>query len=139
MTFEGINPEELGAPRGWNNGMLAPSGGRTLFVAGQSAAGVDGSMPEGMPSQWERALAKIVTVVQAAGGGPTDIGRLTIYVTDLEAYRNNLSDIGAAYRRVMGRHFPAMALLHVRGLVEPGALLEIEATACISGRAATES
>jgi enamine deaminase RidA (YjgF/YER057c/UK114 family) len=69
----------------------------------------------------------------------TDIGRLTIYVTDVEAYRTGLRDIGAAYRRVMGTHFPAMALLHVRGLLEPGALVEIEATAWITADAATES
>lgn len=139
MTFEIINPEALGAPRGWNNGMLGPTGGRILLVAGQSAAGSDGSMPHGMAAQWERTLEKIVSVVRAAGGAPTDIGRLTIYVTDVEAYRTGLRDIGAAYRRVMGTHFPAMALLHVRGLLEPGALVEIEATAWITADAATES
>jgi enamine deaminase RidA (YjgF/YER057c/UK114 family) len=138
MTFEQINPEALGVPRGWTNGMLAPREGRMLFVAGQSAAGADGAMPDGMPAQWEQALRKIVTVVEAAGGDPQDIGRLTIFVTDLEAYRTDLGNIGAAYRRVMGKHFPAMALLHVAGLVEHGALVEIEATAWIPDHRATQ-
>ena len=139
MTFEHINPEELGIPTGWTNGMLAPREGRLLFVAGQSAAGSDGAMPSEMPDQWAVALGKILAVVRAAGGRAEDIGRLTIYVTDLDAYRNDLARIGAAYRGVMGKHFPAMALLHVAGLVEPGAMLEIEATAWIPDHRTAES
>ena len=74
----------------------------------------------------------MVAVVREAGGGPADIARLTIYVTDKQAYLNDLKGVGAAYREVLGRHFPAMALLEIKGLVEDGALLEIEGTAVLS-------
>lgn len=132
MTYEIINPESLGAPKGWNNGMLAPAGGRLLFVAGQVATAADGRLVAGdMAAQWERALENVLAVVRAAGGSATDIGRMTIYVTDRQAYldaRNTLRDV---WRRQLGRHFPAMTLVEVNGLVEDGAVVEIEATAVI--------
>ncbi len=132
MSLEIVNPASLGVPRGWNHGMLAPAGGRVLFVAGQTAASPDGRIEvTGFVEQWERALAKVVAVVEAAGGRPEHIGRLTIYVTDLDAYRSSRKAIGEAYRALMGRHFPAMALVEVAGLVDAGALLEIEATAIL--------
>lgn len=136
--FAIINPEELGAPRGWNNGMLARSGGRMLFVAGQtgippggtpggSAAGPGGEFVR----QFESALANALLVVKQAGGAPTDIGRLTIFVTDVAQYRASLKPLGEAYRRLMGTHYPAMALVEVRALVNPQAVVEIEATAVV--------
>ncbi|HEX9728530.1 MAG TPA: RidA family protein [Gemmatimonadales bacterium] len=132
MTLDIINPDDLGVPRGWNNGMLAPAGGRVLFVAGQTAADADGVVtPVGLVAQWERALERVLLVVRDAGGGPEHIGRLTIYVTDLAAYRAHRKQIGEVYRRLMGRHFPAMALVEVTGLVDEQALLEMEATAVI--------
>ena len=134
MRFEIINPETLGAPKGWNHGMLAPAGGRLLFVAGQTARDREGNVSSPvMADQWERALGNVVEVVRSAGGGPEDIGRLMVYVTDREEYLANLGPIGAAYRRVMGRHFPAVALVEVAGLVDPGATVEIEATAVLPG------
>jgi enamine deaminase RidA (YjgF/YER057c/UK114 family) len=81
--------------------------------------------------QWSRALAKVLAVVREAGGSPEDIGRLTIYVTDLQAYRANLKPLGEAYRELMGSHYPAMALVEVKGLVDAGAVIEIEATAVV--------
>jgi enamine deaminase RidA (YjgF/YER057c/UK114 family) len=78
-----INPESLGAPKGYNNGMLAPAGGRVLFVAGQVAMDAEGRVIDGdMAAQWERALENVLAVVRAAGGGPADIGRMTVFVTD---------------------------------------------------------
>ena len=68
---------------------------------------------------------------RAAGGGPGDVGRFTIYVTDMGQYRSNLKPLGEVYRKRMGRHYPAMALLEVRSLVDPNAVVEIEATACL--------
>lgn len=133
MTYEIINPEALGAPRGWNNGMLAPAGGRVLFVAGQVASDSTGRIvTNDFAEQFGVALANCVTVVRAAGGSAADIGRLTIYVTDMEAYRNGLKDLGPRYREAMGRHFPAMALVQVAGLVDPAARVEIEATAVLA-------
>lgn len=132
MTYEIFNPEVLGAPRGWNNGMLAPAGGRILFVAGQVASDATGGIvADGFIDQFRRALGNCVSVVREAGGAPEDIGRLTVYVTDMEAYRGSLKALGPGYREVMGRHFPAMALVQVAGLVDPAALVEIEATAVI--------
>ncbi len=127
-----INPASLGAPRGYSNGMLAPAGGRLLFVAGQIGWDADQRFvsPDFVP-QFERALENAVAVVQAAGGTAADIGRLTLYVVSREEYTRDLAAVGAAYRRVMGRHFPAMALLEVKALLEPDARVEIEATAVI--------
>ena len=130
--LEPVDPRELGAPRGYSNGMLGPTGGRILFVAGQ--VGWDGEqrlVGEGFVEQFERALANVVSVVRAAGGGPESLGRLTLYVTDREEYRRELVAVGEAYRRVMGRHYPAMALVEVAGLLEPGARVEIEGTAVV--------
>ncbi len=132
-----VNPAELGAPRGYSNGMLAPAGGRLLFIAGQIAwDGEQRLVAQDFPGQFARALENAVAVVRAAGGGPEHVARLTLYVTDRRQYLANLPAVGAAYRRVMGRHYPAMALLEVQALLEPGALLEIEATAVLP--AATE-
>jgi enamine deaminase RidA (YjgF/YER057c/UK114 family) len=134
MTFEIINPESLGAPRGWNNGMLAPRDGRILFVAGQIglAIGATGD-PPAFAAQFAGALDRVLTVVRAAGGGPGDVGRMTVYVTDLSAYRTSLVALGEAWRARFGTHYPAMALVEVKGLVDRGAMVEIEATAVIGG------
>ncbi len=132
MTLRIVNPESLGAPRGYSHGLLAPAGGRLLFVAGQTASvGSDGVGAQGFVEQWSRTLAKVLAVVREAGGSPGDIGRLTIYVTDLEAYRANLKPLGQAYRELMGSHYPAMALVEVKRLVDTGAVVEIEATAVV--------
>ncbi|MEO8195305.1 MAG: RidA family protein [Thermoanaerobaculia bacterium] len=128
-----INPQALGAPRGFSHGVLAPAGCRLLFVAGQ--VGWDGEQilaPGGFAPQFERALGNIRAVVESAGGRLEEICRFTIYVTDRTLYERDLSAVGEAYRRVMGRHFPAMALVEVAALLEPGALVEIEATAALS-------
>lgn len=132
MSFQVINPEALGAPKGWNNGMLAPPGGRVLFVAGQVATDASGRVVEGdVASQWARALENVLAVVRGAGGGPEDIGRMTIYVTDKTDYLSSQKPLGEVWRRLMGRHYPAMAVVEVKGLVEHGAVVEIEATAVI--------
>jgi enamine deaminase RidA (YjgF/YER057c/UK114 family) len=81
--------------------------------------------------QFGRALENVLAVVREAGGGPEHVGRLTIYVTDLNAYRTSLKPLGEVYRRLMGRHYPAMALVQVTGLVDPNAVVEIEATAVV--------
>ncbi|MDX1396273.1 MAG: RidA family protein [Gemmatimonadota bacterium] len=132
-TWDVLNPESLGPPSGWNNGMLAPAGGRVLFVAGQTARDTSGRIvSDDFVTQFATALDHVLAVVEAAGGRAIDIGRMTIFVTDLAEYRASLSDLGAAYRERMGRHFPAMALLEVSGLVDEGARVEIEATAVVA-------
>lgn len=127
-----VNPEALGAPRGYSNGMLAPAGGRLLFVAGQIAWDREHHLaaPD-FPGQFGRALDNALAVVREAGGGPEHVARLTIYVTDRREYLSALAEVGEVYRRAMGRHFPAMALVEVQALLEPGAKVEIEATAVL--------
>jgi enamine deaminase RidA (YjgF/YER057c/UK114 family) len=133
MAYDVFNPEALGPPSGWNNGMLAESGGRVLFVAGQTARDSAGEIvSEDFVTQFSTALDHVIAVVTLAGGQASDIGRMTIFVTDLAEYRASLRELGAAYRERMGRHFPAMALLEVSGLVDAGAKIEIEATAVLS-------
>jgi NAD(P)-dependent dehydrogenase (short-subunit alcohol dehydrogenase family) len=130
--FAIINPEELGVPRGWNNGMLAQAGGRMLFIAGQTARDGSGQVPAAdFVSQFDRALGNVLAVLREAGGEPGHIGRFTIYVTDMAQYRANLKPLGEVYRRRMGTHFPAMALVEVKSLVDQQAVVEIEATAVL--------
>ena len=129
-----INPAELGAPRGYSNGMLAPPGAQLLFVAGQVGWNEEQQLVgDGFAEQFARALVNVVTVVREAGGGPEHLARLTIYVVDRREYLAALEEIGAAYRGIMGRHFPAMALVEVSALLEPGARVEIEGTAALPG------
>jgi enamine deaminase RidA (YjgF/YER057c/UK114 family) len=127
MTFRIVNPDALGRPSGWNHGMLAPVGGRLLFVAGQTAPERGGGLVE----QWAGALERVLEVVRAAGGGPEHIGRMTVYVIDRQTYLASLKPLGEVHRRLMGRHYPAMALVQVQALLEPNAAVEIEATAVL--------
>ena len=127
MTFRIVNPDALGRPSGWYHGMLAPAGGRLLFVAGQTAPERGGGLVE----QWAGALERVLEVVRAAGGGPEHIGRMTVYVIDRQTYLASLKPLGEVHRRLMGRHYPAMALVQVQALLEPNAAVEIEATAVL--------
>ena len=131
-------------PRGYANAMrTAGRGERTLYVAGQIGWVVSEHAPEGvfttddLAQQFGLALENVLTVVRAAGGDASSVARLTVYVTNLPAYRAGLAAIGAAYRAAMGKHYPAMALLGVAGLVEPRALVEIEAVAILPPPAPT--
>lgn len=130
-TWEIVNPPALGAPRGWNNGMLALARGRVLLVAGQIGVGPDGGIVQGLAQQFGAALANVAQVVEQAGGRVADVGRLTVFVTDMPTYRASLSEVGAEYRAVFGKHFPAMSLVEVSALVHPEALVEVEATAVL--------
>lgn len=123
-----VQPSHFAKPKGYANGMIAR--GRTLFVAGQIGWEADGRFTtDDFVEQFARALDNVIDVVRAAGGEPTDIVKMTIYVTALDAYRERRSEIGEAWRSRMGAHYPAMALLQVAGLLEPRALVEIEAVA----------
>lgn len=127
-----VNPESLGKPSGYSNGMLMQPG-RTLFVAGQVAWDREHRIVGGddFAAQFGAALGNVLEVVREAGGQATSIGRLRIYVSDRRRYTNALSGVGEAYRRHMGRHYPAMALVEVSRLLEEGALVEIEAEAIL--------
>lgn len=125
-----IEPAGWPRPRGYSNGIAAR--GRHLAIAGQ--IGWDAAQrlvgPD-LVAQARQALRNIVAVLEAAGGRPEHVVRLTWYVTDREAYLASGATLGAAYREVMGKHFPAMSAVQVVALVEPGAVVEIEATAIL--------
>lgn len=132
MSFTFINPESLGAPRGYANGVLTEAGGRLLFVAGQVAWDQHQQIvSDDLVEQFDRALANVITIVTEAGGTASQIARLILYVVDKNEYRSKMKEIGEQYRARMGRHFPAMVLVEVKSLLEDGAKIEIEGTAVL--------
>lgn len=122
-----IQPEGWKRPKGYSNGIVAE--GRILFVAGQVAWDEEERFHSDVfHEQWDRALANVLAVVRAAGAGPEHIARMTIYVKDKHAYLQEMEQVGASWKRHMGRSYPAMAMVQVADLVEDRALVEIEAT-----------
>ncbi|MBA2731954.1 MAG: RidA family protein [Acidobacteria bacterium] len=130
MSFKFINPESLGLPRGYSNGVLTEAGGRLLFIAGQIAWDEQQRIVStDFVEQFDRALANVITVVTEAGGHADEIARLLIYVTDKNEYCSRTREIGERYRARMGQHYPAMALIEVKSLLEDEAKIEIEGMA----------
>ncbi len=133
MKLKLVNPEALGTPRGYSNGVLTETGGRLLFVAGQIGWDEQQTIvSEDFVAQFDRALANVIAVVTEAGGSSDQIARFLLYVTNKKEYTDNLNEVGKVYRRHMGKHFPAMALVEVKGLLEDKAKVEIEAVAVLS-------
>ncbi len=127
-----IQPEGWVPPRGYANGILAS--GRLVFTGGQIGWNPRVATPEYAASfagQFEQALANVCEVVRAAGGSPEHLTRLTVYVTDKKEYLASLKDCGTAWKRLLGKHYPAMALVQVVALVEDWAKVEIEGTAVL--------
>jgi enamine deaminase RidA (YjgF/YER057c/UK114 family) len=124
-----LQPPGWPRPKGYANGISAR--GRMIFTAGVVGWDERQNFVPGLPEQFEQALRNILAILAEDGAGPEHIVRMTCYVTDLHAYRDRLGAIGAAWQQVMGRNFPAMALVEVSGLVEPAAEIEIEATAVV--------
>jgi enamine deaminase RidA (YjgF/YER057c/UK114 family) len=130
MSTETLQPAEWARPKGYANGVAAR--GRMIFISGQ--IGWDGQgqfVSDNLTGQVRQALRNIVRVLKEARGEPRHVVRLTWYVLSRDAYLREAREIGAAYREVLGKHFPAMSVVEVRGLVEQRALVEIEATAVI--------
>jgi len=133
MSFNFINPESLGAPRGYSNGVLTEAGGRLLFIAGQVAWNQQQQIvSDDLVKQFDRALVNLIAVVSEARGTPEQIARLIIYVTDKDEYKRRMKEIGERYRARMGKHFPAMVLVEVKSLLEDDAKIEIEGIAVLS-------
>lgn len=129
---EPVQPPGWPRPKGYSNGMVAPAGARLLAIAGQIGWNEREELVSAdFAAQFGQALRNVVAVLATAGGAPEHVLRLTIYVTDKEEYRRSLEAVGREYRDRFGRHFPATALLEVKGLLEPGAKVEIEATAAL--------
>ena len=127
-----LQPEGWKQPSGYANGIAAE--GVMIFLAGQVGWNADEAFEsDEFTAQVEQALRNIVTILAEAGARPEHLVRLTWFVTDKREYLEEIKAVGAAYRRVIGRHFPAMSLVEVSGLIEAGARVEIEATAVIPG------
>jgi len=124
-------PDGWTRPSGYSNGILAE--GKQVFVAGMIGWDENGVFEEGIINQIRKVLENTVDVLAAGSATPANIVRMTWYVKDLNAYRANLTAIGQAYRDVIGKNFPVMAVVGVSDLVEPEALIEIETTAVIQG------
>ncbi|MDT5268567.1 MAG: hypothetical protein QOH49_753 [Acidobacteriota bacterium] len=130
--MKSINPKSLGRPRGYSNGQLTSEGARLLFIAGQIGWDEEQRLvSDDFVEQFDRALRNVLEVVREAGGAPTDVARLVVYVTDKREYAARTAEIGERWRTQMGRHYPAMALVEVKGLLEDGAKVEIEGVAVL--------
>jgi enamine deaminase RidA (YjgF/YER057c/UK114 family) len=131
-----INPPGLAPPRGYAHGTMGA--GAVLFVAGQIGWNRRAEIvSDRFVEQFDQAIANVLEVVAAAGGSAESVARLTIFVIDKGEYLSSTKEIGERYRIRMGKHFPAMTLVEVKGLLEPGARVEIEATAIIDSAAHT--
>ena len=130
MSTKTLQPAEWPRPKGYANGMAAR--GQTIFISGQIGWDSNGRFSsDDLTGQTAQALRNIVRVLKEAQAEPRHLVRLTWYVLSRDAYVREARDIGAAYREILGKHFPAMSVVEVRGLVEQRALVEIEATAVI--------
>ena len=132
MTTERINPAELARPSGFSHAVAAT--GRMVFLAGQTGVDRDGNVADGgVVPQFERALTSLLTALGAAGGLPSDLVSLTIYLTDMADYQAHAREIGAVWRRLAGTEYPAMAAVGVTRLWLPELLVEIKGIAAVNG------
>jgi enamine deaminase RidA (YjgF/YER057c/UK114 family) len=126
-----VNPDTLAPPLGFSHAVVAQPG-RFVFVGGQTAHGADGAVRgETVTEQFDAAVANLVRALEAAGARPEHLVSVHIFVTDAEAYRASLREVGEAWRRHLGRHYPAVSLFEVKGLFDPAALVELVATAVV--------
>jgi enamine deaminase RidA (YjgF/YER057c/UK114 family) len=131
MRIERVNPPDLAPPSGFAHAVIA-TGGRLVFLAGQTAIGRDGAIAgASVTEQFEVALGNLLSALAAAGGQPTDLASLTVYAVDLEDYRAHGREIGGVWRRLAGRDYPAMAAIGVSRLWDPAALVEVQGFAVI--------
>lgn len=133
MKIENVEPAGWKAPKGYANAVVVQGASKFVFLAGQIAWDADQKLVGGddIAAQFAQVLRNVVALVRASGGDPQHIVRMTCYVTDKRRYLAATREIGAHWRSILGKHYPAMALVEVAGLLEPGALVEIEATAAL--------
>jgi enamine deaminase RidA (YjgF/YER057c/UK114 family) len=130
VELTAVNPESLARPRGYSHGMKGA--GELVFVAGQVGWNREGRIvSDDFVLQFAQALDNVLDVVWTAGGKPASIARMVVYVTDKQEYLDRARELGLAWRQRMGRHYPAMALIEVKALLEAEAKVEIEATAIL--------
>ncbi|MFF5128861.1 RidA family protein [Streptomyces syringium] len=129
--LERVNPAGLSPPSGFSHAVTA-TGGRLVFLAGQTA--LDGAgkvIGQGLPEQFERALANLLAALRAAGGEPRHLARVTVYATDVGDYRAHARELGAIWRRLAGRDYPAMAVIGTTRLWDEEALVELDGVAVL--------
>ncbi len=130
--MERINPAGLARPSGFSHA-VSVTATRMVYLAGQTGVGPDGTIVAGgIVPQFEQALSNLLTALGAAGGQPADLVSLTVYLVDVDLYRAHAKEIGAAWRRLAGPDYPAMAAVGVTRLWDPQALIELQATAALS-------
>lgn len=131
MSIEWINPPELAEPSGFSHAARV-SGGTTVFLAGQTALDSAGQIVgDSVTEQFERALGNLLTALRAAGGSPTDLVSLTIYIVDMDDYRAQSRAIGQVWRRLVGAHYPTTAGVGVARLWDASALVEVQGVAVL--------
>lgn len=132
MSTERVNPAELSPPTGFSHAVVA-TGTRVVFLAGQTALDGDGKVVgETLEEQFERALGNLLTALEAAGGTPSDLARVTVYATDVADYRVRAPQLGGIWRRLAGRDYPAMAVIGVVRLWDEQALVELDGFAVLT-------
>jgi enamine deaminase RidA (YjgF/YER057c/UK114 family) len=130
MSVTAVNPPELGRPSGFSHAVVGR--GRTVFLAGQTALDESGVIVgDTVVDQFDKALTSLLTALRAAGGGPEHLASLTIYIVDMEDYKARSREIGAVWKRLIGRHYPAMAGIGVSRLWDVEALVEVQGFAVL--------
>ncbi|GAA2245773.1 RidA family protein [Streptomyces amakusaensis] len=131
MSLDRHNPADLPPPSGFSHAVTA-TGSRLVFLAGQTALDMAGEVVgDTLPEQFETALANLLTALAAAGGAPHDLARVTVYATDVADYRAHAPELGRIWRRLVGRDYPAMAVVGTVRLWDPRALVELDGTAVL--------
>lgn len=131
MSTERVNPPDLSPPAGFSHAVVA-TGTRLVFLAGQTALDTDGKVTgDTLPAQFERALANLLSALRAAGGTPADLARVTVYATDVAAYRAHAPELGRLWRELAGRDYPAMAVVQVVRLWDEEAMVELDGFAVL--------
>jgi enamine deaminase RidA (YjgF/YER057c/UK114 family) len=131
MTFQRINPSTLGAPRGFSHA-VATDRPRTIYLAGQTALDASGTIVgDGIVAQFEQALSNLLAALDGAGGAPSDLTTVTIYIINMDDYQAHASEIATVWRRLAGTEYPAMAGVGVSRLWDVEALVEIQGIAAV--------
>jgi enamine deaminase RidA (YjgF/YER057c/UK114 family) len=130
MSLEFVNPPDLGAPSGFSHAVVGS--GRVVFLAGQTALDASGSIVgDTVVDQFERAMTNLLLALDAAGGKPSDLASLTIYIVDMDDYRANARAIGRVWKRLVGDTYPAMAGIGVSRLWDADAMVEVQGFAVL--------
>ncbi|WJV45596.1 RidA family protein [Streptomyces flavofungini] len=131
MSLDRLNPADLSPPTGFSHAVVA-TGGRLVFLAGQTALDTDGKPAGGsLPEQFERALANLLAALRAAGGTPADLARVTVYATDVADYRAHAPELGRIWKKLAGRDYPAMAVIGAVRLWDEECLVELDGIAVV--------